>query len=61
VAIKVLQQQGQKRSETARILGVTEGSVRHHLRQKACGKVDGRKGKKFLIEQLGLEAVVKEW
>lgn len=61
VAIKVLQQQGQKRSETARILGVTEGSVRHHLRQMACGKGDGRKGKKFLIEQLGLEAVVKEW
>jgi transposase len=60
VTIQVLDQQGQNHCQTARVLEVTEGAVRYHLRRAAAGAVDGR-GKVFMIEKLGLEAVVREW
>jgi Mu transposase, C-terminal domain len=60
VTIEVLQQRGQSASQTARILGVTEGAVRYHLRRARDGVDDGR-WKPSLIEQLGLEGVVAHW
>jgi hypothetical protein len=49
VAIEVLQQRGQSQCETARILGVTEGPVRYHLRRAKEAATDGRQ-KPSLIE-----------
>jgi transposase len=60
VAIGVLKERGQSQSATARLLGVTEGAVRYHLRRQASGAVDGRR-KSFLLEQLGLAEVVQQW
>ena len=42
MAIKALAERGTTRSEIARLLGVTEGAVRHHLRRMAAGAADGR-------------------
>ncbi|MHC5537110.1 hypothetical protein ACYOEI_02600 [Singulisphaera rosea] len=60
VTIEVLHQRGQSASETARILGVTEGAVRYHLRRKRDGSLDGRR-KASRIEQLGLAEAVDHW
>src|SRR3954465_2071317 len=42
MTIKALAGRGTTRSEIARLLGVTEGAVRHHLRRMAAGRADGR-------------------
>ena len=42
MTIKALAARGTTRSEIARLLGVTEGAVRHHLRRMAAGVADGR-------------------
>src|SRR4051794_41915651 len=42
MTIKALAGRGTTRSEIARLLGVTEGAVRHHLRRMAAGVADGR-------------------
>jgi DNA-binding transcriptional ArsR family regulator len=42
MAIKALAERGTTRSEIARLLGVTEGAVRHHLRRMAAGVADRR-------------------
>jgi transcriptional regulator len=42
VTIEVLQQHGQSQRETARILGVAEGTVRYHLRRAKEAATDGR-------------------
>jgi transposase len=60
VTIGVLQQRGQSASETARILGVTEGAVRYHRRRAGDGAADGRR-KSSRIEQLGLAEAVAHW
>jgi transposase len=60
VTIGVLQQRGQSQSQTARILGVSEGAVRYHLRRARDGAVDGRQ-KPSRIEQLGLAEAVAHW
>lgn len=60
VTIHVLDQQKQSHCQTARLLGVTEGAVRYHLRRRAAGAVDGRH-KTFLIEKQNLEMAVREW
>jgi transposase len=60
VTIEVLQQRGQSQSQTARILGVSEGTVRYHLRRAREGAVDGRQ-KPSQIEQLGLDQAVAHW
>ena len=57
VTIEVLQQRGQSQCQTARILGVSEGSVRYHLRRAREGAADGRQ-KPSRIEQLGLVEAV---
>lgn len=60
MTLQVLNQQGQSHSATARLLGVSEGAVRYHLRRSAAGAVDGR-AKKLLIERQELQAVVAHW
>ena len=60
VTIEVLQQRGQSQSQTARILGVSEGAVRYRLRRARDGASDGRQ-KPSHIEQLGLDEAVAHW
>ena len=60
VTIEVLQQRGQSNSQTARILGVSEGAVRYHLRRARGHAADGRQ-KPSRIEQLGLVEAVAHW
>ena len=60
VTIEVLQQRGQSQSQTARLLGVSEGTVRYHLRRVRQGADDGRQ-KPSRIEQLGLDQAVAHW
>src|SRR3954467_2350346 len=60
VTIEVLHQRGQSQRETARILGVAEGTVRYHLRRAKEAATDGRR-KPSLIEQLGLDEAVAHW
>lgn len=58
VTIGVLHQKGQSNTHIAKVLEVTEGTVRYHLRREHA--VDGRK-KPFLIEQQGLAEVCQAW
>ena len=60
VTIDVLHQRDQSQCQTARILGVSEGSVRYHLRRACERAVDGRQ-KPSRIEQLGLTEAVAHW
>jgi transposase len=61
VTIRVLHQRGQPATQTARLLGVTEGTVRYHRRRRAReGAADGRK-KPSQVEQTGLADVVEHW
>jgi transposase len=60
VTIQVLQQRGQSQCQTARILGVSEGAVRYHLRRARDGAADGRQ-KPSRIELLGLADAVAHW
>lgn len=60
VTIEVLHQCDQSQCQTARILGVSEGAVRYHLRRAQVGAVDGRR-KPARIEQLGLAEAVAQW
>ena len=60
VTIQVLHQRGQSHRHTARLLGVSEGTVRYHRRRASDGATDGRK-KPSRIEQLGLADVVAHW
>jgi transposase len=60
VTIEVLQERGQSRRHTARLLGVSEGAVRYHLHRAREGAVDGRQ-KPSRITQLGLVEVVDHW
>ena len=60
VTIDVLHRRDQSRCQTARILGVSEGAVRYHLRRAREGAGDGRR-KPSRIEQLGLAEAVAHW
>jgi transposase len=60
VTIEVLQHRGQSQSQTARLLGVSEGAVRYHVRRAREGAADGRQ-KPSRIEQLGLDQAVDHW
>ncbi len=58
MALQVLKEKGESNRAIAKRLGVTEGSIRHHLGRQ--GVRDGR-AKPSLIDQLGLEQVVEHW
>lgn len=60
VTIQVLHQQGQPATQIARILGVTEGTVRYHCRRARQEATDGRQ-KPFQIQQQALDQVVEQW
>ena len=47
VTIDVLHRKGVSNGDIGRTLGITESTVRYHLRRKAAGAVDGRRGKAF--------------
>src|SRR5918997_303997 len=50
MTIEALSARGATRSEVARLLGVTEGAVRYHLRRTASGTADGRSRQKPAAE-----------
>jgi transposase len=50
VTIEVLAERGESRRSIARRLGVSEGTVRYHLRQQGEEVVDGRSEKPFRAE-----------
>jgi len=60
VTIQGLKAKGEGQSAIARLMDVTEGTVRYHLRRAREGATDGRK-KPFLVERLGLDAVARLW
>jgi transposase len=60
MTVSVLSQSGASAAEIARTLRVDESTVRYHLRRRASGAADGRQ-KVFLVESLGLGAVVAAW
>jgi transposase len=59
VTIRVLAAKGQNHCEIARTLGVSEGTVRYHLRRAAAGAVDGRQDKPFRAE--AVEELIDAW
>ncbi len=59
VTVRVLAKKGQNHCEIAQTLGVTEGTVRYHLRRAAEGAADGRKSKTFKVEPLA--EVIAAW
>lgn len=60
VTIKILQEQGQPNTEIARMLQVSEGTIRYHQRRRQQGATDHRK-KPCLIEQVGLVEDIGRW
>ena len=44
MTIRVLNERGAMGSEVARLLGVSEGAVRYHVKRMGSGAVDGRSG-----------------
>ena len=60
MTIEVLQQHGPSQSQTARLLGVSEGAVRSHLRRAREGATE-RRQKPSRIEQQDLAEGVAHW
>src|SRR5262245_18799717 len=52
VALMTLKQKGQSNLEIARVLGVTEGTVRYRLRRQAAGTEDRRRNKSHKADPL---------
>jgi len=59
VTIRVLAAKGQNHCQIARTVGVTEGTVRYHLRRAAEGAEDGRSERPFEAESMA--AVIAVW
>ena len=59
VTIKVLAERGQNHCQIARQLGVSESTVRYHLRRAAEGAEDGRSEKAFKAE--AFREVIDSW
>jgi transposase len=60
VTIEVVTACGQSASQTARLLGITEGAVRYH-RRRAEQAAGDRRRKIAQVEQLGLVEVIDHW
>ena len=60
VIMEILRRQGETNQAIAKRLGISEGSVRYHLKRMADKARDGR-AKTCLIERLGLAQVVDHW
>jgi transposase len=59
VTIKVLSEKGENNCQVARVLGVSEGTVRYHLRRTASGAIDGRSTQPFRAEAVA--PVITAW
>lgn len=59
VTIQVLNEKGENNCQVARLLGVSEGTVRYHLGRAASGAVDGRQNKPLKAE--AVTAVIEAW
>jgi len=59
VTIRVLADKGQNHCQIARTVGVSEGTVRYHLRRSAEGATDGRSQRPFEAESMA--AVIAAW
>jgi transposase len=59
VTLITLSQKGQPNAQIARVLGVTEGAVRYHLRRVAAGATDGRRRKPHRADPLA--HVIDHW
>ena len=59
VTIRVLAEKGQNHCEIARTVGVTESTVRYHLRRAAAGAEDGRREKPQKAQTLA--EVIEAW
>ena len=59
VTIEVLSEKGQNHCEIARTLGVSEGTVRYHLRRRAEGAEDGRRERAF--QAAPVAEVIARW
>jgi transposase len=59
VTIQVLSEKGENHCQVARVLGVTEGTVRYHLRRAAEGAEDGRRDQPFKAEAVA--EVIAAW
>lgn len=59
VTLGVLAEKGRNHCEIARTLGVTEGTVRYHLRRAAEGAVDGRTERSYKAETVA--GVIGRW
>jgi predicted ArsR family transcriptional regulator len=57
ITIKVLSSRGTTTSDIARILGVTEGTVRYHLERMHSSAVDGRSRQAFRAEAVAEESI----
>ena len=60
VTIQILRLQGETNQAIAVRLGISEGTVRYHLKRQAQKAIDGR-AKQSLVEQLELIEVVEHW
>lgn len=60
VTMRVLQDRGESNCSIARMLGVTEGAVRYHLRRQEIGARDGR-CKVLRLESMGLGEAIRSW
>jgi DNA-binding NarL/FixJ family response regulator len=59
VTIQVLNEKGENNCQVARLLGVSESTVRYHLGRAASGAVDGRQNKPFKAE--AVTAAIAAW
>jgi transposase len=59
VTVQVLAEKGQNHCEIARVMGVTEGTVRYHLRRAAVGAEDRRQQRVYKAE--ALSEVIAAW
>jgi transposase len=59
VTIQVLNVKGENNCQVARLLGVSEGTVRYHLRRTASGAIDGRCNKPFRAKAVA--PVITAW
>lgn len=59
VTIQVLAEKGQNHCQIARALGVTEGTVRYHLKRQAEGAMDGRTRRPYKAEAVA--EVIRCW
>ena len=59
MTIKTLAARGATNSHIARLLGVTEGAVRHHVKRFDSGQTDGRARQNFKAEAVA--AAIDHW